>query len=189
MKKKKSRSGCLVVIILFLLIGSRFGSIETKTVTPSATATKAAVTATPTVTTTKQPTTEPTIKPTATPTTEPTAEPLVIYLRYPELGEYGRYYTFNATVEKATKEDMNTVIQCFVPVGTYTLTNEGKYPTFVYVYSEETQITSAGWEEPADGWVSKMLQVGDSCETTIEEGYYIKLLDNDTFKLVQNNTK
>lgn len=154
-----------------------------------------APTAAPTATPTAKPTSTPTAAPTATATVQPTetvaptAEPLVITLKYPDLGEYGRYYTFNENVAKATAEDLNTVIQCFIPTGTYTLTNEGKYPTFVFIYSEETRITDAGWEEPVDAWSSGMLKVGDACEITIEEGHYIKLLTNDTFRLVQKNTK
>ena len=181
MKKKR---GCGSLIFVFIVFVATLGVLggDGGSSTPKATATKAAVV-------TKIPSVTISEKPAAKPTVEPTANPLVIYLRYPELGEYGRYYVFNAFVEKASKEDMNTVIQCYVPAGTYKVTNLSRYPTFVYTYSKETHITSAGWEEPVEGWASEMLKPSYSCEVTIEEGHYIKLLDNQHFMLVQKNTK
>lgn len=127
----------------------------------------------------------PTTELTSASTEETIAEPAEIILCYPELGEYGQYYTFNENVEKATEEDKNTIIQCFVPAGDYIVSNEGKYPNFVYVYSKETVISEDGWEEPADGYISPMLQPGESCDMTIKDGYYIKLLDNTSFKLTR----
>lgn len=120
-------------------------------------------------------------EPIPTPTVE-SEETLEIVLAYPELGEYGRYHTFNEDT------DAETIVQYFVPAGVYTVTNVDRSPwTFVYTYSNETQITNAGWEEPAESWVSPMLKVGESCEVTIPEGWYIELQEKDHLKLVQNN--
>jgi hypothetical protein len=131
-------------------------------------------------------TTAPTLAATAIPTAIPTEAPLEIVLTYPELGEYGVHYTFNANVEKAEESDKETIIQCFIPAGTYTATYEGNGPwSFVYIYSKETIISDFGWEEPADVWVSQQLKPGESCEIAIKEGYYINLQQNDVFKLVK----
>lgn len=184
----KKKGGCGSLVFVFIVFFATLGVLggDGGSSTPKATATKAAiVTKIPSVTISEKPTSKPTTKQTV----EPTEKPLVIYLRYPELGEYGRYYVWNLFAERATKDDMYTVIQCFVPPGTYTVTNVGRYPTCVFVYSKETIITDMGWEEAADGWASGILQVGDSCEVTVEEGYYIKLLQNDNFKLVQKSAK
>ena len=181
MKKKR---GCGSLIFVFIVFVATLGVLgaDSGSSTPKATTTKAAiVTKIPSVTISEKPTAKPTVK--------QTEKPLEIYLRYPELGEYGRHYVWNLFAERATKEDMYTVIQCFVPPGTYTVTNVGRYPTCVFVYSKETIITDVGWEEAVDGWASGILQVGDSCEVTVKEDYYIKLLQNDNFKLVQKNTK
>jgi hypothetical protein len=145
-------------------------------------------TARPTVTTkaTAKPTVSPTEKATEHPTVEPTEKPLEIILRYPELGEYGRFYTMNEKVEKAEESDKETIIQCFVPAGTYIVTYEGRGPwSYVYLMTEETYISEDGWEEYADVWVSKQLKPGDSCEVTVPEGWYIHLNENDVFSLVQ----
>lgn len=186
--KQKKKKGCftwiLCLVAIYLIFGSGIISLKSS---DNQVPKQADTTVRITNVITSKPATAATKQPATPSTSSPATEPLVIYLKYPELGEYGNYYIFNLFVEKATKEDMNTVIQCFVPAGTYTVTNIGKYPTFVYGYSKDTQITSAGWEEPVDGWVSKMLQVGDSCEVTVEEDYYIKLQQNDTFKLVQKS--
>lgn len=181
MKKKRGCGSLIFVCLVFVATLGVLGG-DSGSSTPKATTTKAAiVTKIPSVTISEKPTAKPTVK--------PTEKPLEIYLRYPELGEYGRYYVWNLFAERATKEDMYTVIQCFVPPGTYTVTNVGRYPTCVFVYSKETIITDVGWEEAVDGWASGILQVGDSCEVTVKEDYYIKLLQNDNFKLVQKNTK
>lgn len=134
---------------------------------------------------TQKPTATPTTAPTPTPTVKPTEKPLIIQLAHPALGKYGKYYTFNENVAKAEDSDKETIIQCFVPAGTYTVINEGKYPTYVLVYSAETVISEDGWEEPAETWGSLLLKVGASCEITIKEGYYINLQENDVFQLIQ----
>lgn len=179
MRRAKKTPGCMtrifqfffIFIVLAVLFG--VGSDGNETTTSSGGTIRPTATA------------KATQKPTAAPTIEPTAEPFTIRLESPNLGEYGKYYTFNENVAKAEDSDKETIIQCFVPAGTYTVTNEGKYPTFVFVYSAETVISEDGWEEPAETWGSSMLKVGDSCEVTVKEGHYINLQENDVFKLIQ----
>lgn len=207
-KQQKEKMGCLQriwhgiislikgVLIFFgilLVIGFIIGDSDKENTEVEQPVVTETITSTVAPTTTVKPTDIPTAAPTPTfseqptevPTAIPTKEPLEIILKYPELGEYGVYYTFNENVEKAEESDKETIIQCYVPAGDYTLTNEGKYPTFVYIYSKETVISSFGWEEPAETWVSQMLQVGDSCEIAVAENHYINLQQNDVFKLVQ----
>ena len=180
-----------ICVLLFCLcvfatiIGDDDDANTASTATKATAAPTAALTSAPTKAPTEQPTTIPTKKPTEAPTSVPTEAPLVIVLTYPELGEYGEYYTFNANVAKAEESDKETIIQCYVPAGKYTLTNEGQYPTFVFIYSRKTVISSFGWEEPAETWTSQMLQVGDSCDIEIKEDHYINLQENNVFKLVQ----
>ena len=212
--KVKKKPGCIGRIfrlfIILVLIGAVFGAFgdkkETKdapvqtinqktdslvetpdanTPIPEHTSTPSSVpTSTPTAEPTEKPTAEPTEKPTSEPTNTPEKESSEINLEYPDLGEYGTYYTFNEKVKKAEESDKETIIQCFVPAGEYALTNNGKYPTFVYIYSKDTVISEDGWEEPAETWSSKMLNVGDTCDITIEEGHYINLQENDVFTLI-----
>ncbi len=181
-KQTKKSKGCLgrsfkaIIWLLALfaiigILGQNKKSQKTESTVPTAT-----VTATATVMATKASATE-------TPTKDPEKEEIVLH--YPDLGEYGRYYTMNGSVEKATDEDKETIIQCFVPAGDYLVINETKYPRYVNVYSEKTIITDMGWEEAADGYVSEQMQPGGSCKITIKEGYYIKLMDNTTFRLIR----
>ena len=184
---EKKKSGCLSKFFKFFLIIIAIGVLlnlvnDTPIDSSKNTTVQQITTKAPTITATPYKTAAPTAMKTAAPTKEPKLE---ITLTYPTLGEYGRYYTFNEKVSKATAEDKETIIQCFIPAGNYTLTNEGKYPTFVFIYSEKTVISSSGWEEPAETWVSGMLQVGDSCEITIKENQYINLQENDVFKLIE----
>ena len=207
----KKKPGCIGRVfrffIILVLIGAVFGAFgdsketkntpvqsndlktETLVETPVANTPIPEITPTPTSVPTSTPTYEPTSdqteEPTAEPTNTPDEEVSEIKLEYPELGEYGTYYTFNENVKKAEEIDKETIIQCFVPAGEYTLTNNGKHPTFVYIYSKDTVISEDGWEEPAETWSSKMLNVGDSSDITIEEGYYINLQENDVFTLIK----
>lgn len=187
--KKKKTSGCfsklckgIFCIFCFLVIISFLNKNVDGQKKKQSTTAAVTITATTTVSHTEPPT----IELSSSSTEEIVAEPDEIVLKWPELGEYGVYYTFNENVKKATDSDKKTIIQCFVPSGVYTVTNIDCSPwTFVYVYSKETVISDSGWEEPAETWVSPMLKVGESCEVTIPEGWYINLQKNDNFKLVQ----
>ena len=186
--KVKKQPGCFTrviqVFIVFVIISAFAGATNDNEDSSSNGTT---IQETHTAKATAAPTMEPTAAHTVEPTIAPTAAPFTIYLEFPNLGEYGRYYTFNENVEKAEESDKHTVIQCFVPAGTYIVTNEGKYPTYVHCYSAETVYTDDGWEEPRWAYGSSRLDVGDSCKVTVKSGYYIKLLDNDIFKLVALN--
>ena len=172
-KKKRKWPIILLALILLAAIGNSNSTDDSNT-TATTTTKKPAITQS--ATNTPVPDTKATEQPDA---------PLTITLRYPELGEYGEYYTFNQNVEKAEASDKETVIQCYVPAGKYTLTNEGNHPTFVFIYSRKTVISSMGWEEPAESWASQMLQVGDSCDIEVKEDHYINLQQNDVFRLIE----
>ncbi len=173
---KKQRSGCclgtlfkwIVYGFALMVVLALFGSVNGDKDAAQPTATVKASTST------------------AAPTAAPTEESYDILLKWSELGEYGKYFTFNESVEKAEESDKETIIQYFVPAGTYTITNEGKGPwAYVNIYSKETIITEDGWEEPAETGGSPRLLPGDSCEMTIPEGWYIELQENYVFRLVQ----
>lgn len=195
MKQKEKRSGCCLfklvkwflcflafTVVIALFVGN---DSDKDTVEPTIAVTSSTATTSATEAPVDTPTYEPVEKATAEPTEAPNPEPFEIVLKWPDLGEYGVYYTFNENIKKAEESDRNTVIQCFVPAGVYTVTNVDCSPwTFLYTYSKETVISENGWEEPADGWTSPMLKPGESCEVTIPEGWYIKLQENDNFKLV-----
>ena len=176
MSRQKKRKWPIILLALIMLaaIGnssSKDDSIATPTATKTPSVTQSA-------TNTPVPISD-------TSTTVQPEEPLTIFLKYPELGEYGEYYTFNKNVKKAEASDKNTVIQCYVPAGKYTVTNEGNYPAFVFIYSRKTVINSSGWEEAAEYWQSDMLQPGDSCDIEVPEDHYIKLFPNNVWKLVE----
>lgn len=176
MSKQKKRKWPIILLVLILLsaIGNSKDA-DDSTATPAATKT-ASVTQSATNTPVPVSDTSATVQP---------EEPLTITLKYPELGEYGEYYTFNKNVKKAGASDKNTVIQCYVPAGKYTITNEGNYPAFVFIYSRKTVINSSGWEEPAEYWQSDMLQPGDACDIEVPKDHYIKLFQNNVWKLVE----
>jgi hypothetical protein len=178
MSKQKKRKWPIILLVLILL--SAIGNskdVDDSAVTPTATKTASV---TQSVTNTPVPVPVPDTSATVQP-----EEPLTITLKYPELGEYGEYYTFNKNVKKAGASDKNTVIQCYVPAGKYTITNEGNYPAFVFIYSRKTVINSSGWEEPAEYWQSDMLQPGDTCDIEVPKDHYIKLFQNNVWKLVE----
>lgn len=190
MKKQKNSSCCLFsffrILFTFAFLLLVIGFIGVGSVNKDTSGSSVTAKATATTKVTAKPTVAPTEKATEHPTVEPTEKPLEIILRYPELGEYGRFYTMNEKVEKAEESDKETIIQCFVPAGTYIVTYEGRGPwSYVYMYTEKHVITEYGWEEPADAWVSQQLRPGDSCEVTVPEGWYIHLNENDVFSLVQ----
>lgn len=178
--------GAFVILAIVLALNSNDAEkAPAPSKVPTAISTIQKSTPAPTKAQTQKPTATPTIAPTPTPTVKPTEKPIVIQLAHPALGKYGKYYTFNENVAKAEDSDKETIIQCFVPAGRYTVTNEGKYPTYVLVYSEKTVINEDGWEEPAETWGSSLLKVGASCEITVKEGHYINLQENDVFQLIQ----
>ncbi len=108
-------------------------------------------------------------------------EKLVIELVAGEQGEYGKMITYN----KGTEFEENFYAY-YVPVGTYIVTNTGKYMNQINVYSDETKITEEGWEEVAEVGMVKLLDVGKSDTITVEEGQHIDIgAENSYFKLEQ----
>lgn len=87
-----------------------------------------------------------------------------------EQGEYGKMISRN----KDTEFEDNRMAY-FVPYGTYKITNIGKYLTQVNVYSDETVITEAGWEEIADSVCNDVLDVGASLTVTIPKNYHVEI--------------
>lgn len=84
-------------------------------------------------------------------------------------GAYGREVILNEGTEFEDKE-----IGYFVPAGTYKITNVGDYPSQVTVYNNETHVTEEGWEEWTDGNAQR-LEVNESVEMTVEDGYFISI--------------
>lgn len=107
-------------------------------------------------------------------------EKLMIELVAGEEGEYGTPITFN----KGTEFE-ETVIAYHIPAGEYTVTNMGDYMDQFNIYSDETQKTEEGWEEPAESVFVKLIDVGTSEDFTIEDGQYIKIVEPGKFKIEQ----
>ncbi len=106
-------------------------------------------------------------------------EKLIIELVAGEQGEYGKMVSYN----KGTEFEENFYAY-FVPAGTYKVTNTGKYMNQINVYSDKTQITEEGWEEPAEVGMVKLLDVGKSDTITVKEGQHIDIgAENGYFKL------
>ncbi|MCR5528390.1 MAG: hypothetical protein K6F49_04135 [Saccharofermentans sp.] len=109
---------------------------------------------------------------TTTTTTETTVQETIapdFELVAGEMGEYGQERVVNAGTDFE-----ETVFCYYVPSGTYIVTNMGEYPTQVDVLKDELVVTEAGWEEWADA-EAYVVQVGDSCEINVPEGYFIEL--------------
>ena len=125
--------------------------------------------------------------PTAVETTENTAteepkqeEKLVFELVAGEQGEYGKMITHN----KGTEFEEN-FYAFYVPVGTYTVTNVGKYMSQLNVYSDEIVKNDDGWDEVAESFFNKVIDVNKSETVTVEEGQHIEIAEPSQFKFEQ----
>lgn len=97
-----------------------------------------------------------------------------------EAGEYGQLITYNKDTEFE-----ETFYAYYVPAGTYTVTNIGEYMGQINVYSDETVITEAGWEEAKSTGAVKSIDVGESDTITVEAGQHIEIIEPDVFELVK----
>ena len=125
--------------------------------------------------------------PTAVETTENTAteepkqeEKLVFELVAGEQGEYGKMITYN----KGTEFEEN-FYAFYVPVGTYTVTNVGKYMSQLNVYSDEIVKNDDGWDEVAESFFNKVIDVNKSETVTVQEGQHIEIAEPSQFKFEQ----
>lgn len=100
-----------------------------------------------------------------------------------EQGDYGKMISYN----KGTEFEENFYAY-YIPYGSYKITNVGDYMTQVNVYSDETVITDAGWEEVADGSV-KLIDVNASEEMTVPKGYHIEINEPSHISLVQTSSE
>lgn len=101
-----------------------------------------------------------------------------------EAGEYGEMFTAN----KGTELEESYYIYR-IPVGTYTVTNTGDYMSQLNVYSDDTYVNEDGWEEPADCYYVKLLDVGISDTVCIPEGYYIHIDEPSRFTFEQTSAE
>lgn len=107
-------------------------------------------------------------------------EKLVFELVAGEQGEYGTPMTFN----KGTDEEV-TIIAYHIPAGEYTVTNIGTHMDQFNIYSDEIHKTEEGWEEPAESFFVKLIDVNASESFTIEDGQYIKVVEPGKWKIEQ----
>ena len=105
-------------------------------------------------------------------------EPLSFELVAGEAGEYGELFTMNKDTEFE-----ETYYIYYVPSGTYTITNSGDYMGQFNVCSKETHVTEDGWEEPAEIFYVKALDVDESDTVTIENDQYIEIHEPAKFTL------
>ena len=107
-------------------------------------------------------------------------EKLVFELVAGEQGEYGTPMTFN----KGTDGEV-TIIAYHIPAGEYTVTNIGTHMDQFNIYSDGTHKTEEGWEEPAESFFVKLIDVNASESFTIEDGQYIKVVEPGKWKIEQ----
>ena len=88
-----------------------------------------------------------------------------------EPGEYGRMVTYN----KGTEFEENFYAY-YVPVGEYRVTNIGSHMSAIYVYSDEKHKNDAGWEEAAESFEAKVLDVNKSAEISVGEKQHIEII-------------
>ena len=131
-------------------------------------------------TTTETPTTVETTENTATEEPKQEEEQLVFELVAGEQGEYGKMITYN----KGTEFEEN-FYAFYVPVGTYTVTNVGKYMSQLNVYSDEIVKNDDGWDEVAESFFNKVIDVNKSETVTVEEGQHIEIAEPSQFKFEQ----
>ena len=104
-------------------------------------------------------------------------EKLVFTLVAGEQGNYGKMITYN----KGTECEENFYAY-YIPAGKYTVTNVGNYMSQLNVYSDETVINEDGWEEVAESYFNKIIDVNKSDTITIEEGQHIEIAEPSQFK-------
>ena len=105
-------------------------------------------------------------------------ETLVFELIAGEQGDYGKMITYN----KGTEFEENFYAY-YVPAGVYRVTNVGKYMSQINVYSDELSKTEEGWEEPAEVFSVKLLDVSKSDYIEVKEGQHIEIAEPSNFKL------
>lgn len=93
-----------------------------------------------------------------------------------EAGEYGELFTINKDTEFE-----ETYYIYHIPSGTYTVTNTGEYMSQLNVYSDEIVVNEAGWEEPAETFYIKLLDVGQSDTVTVADGSFIEIHEPASF--------
>lgn len=106
------------------------------------------------------------------------SDSIIIQLVAGEEGEYGDLLTLNKGTEL---EETQYVYH--IPAGEYIVTNIGDNMGQINIYSDETHVTDEGWEEPAESFYIKLLDVGESDTFTIEDGQYIEIHEPDIFQL------
>lgn len=97
-----------------------------------------------------------------------------------EQGDYGKIITYN----KGTEFEENFYAY-YIPAGTYTVTNVGKYMDQINVYSDQIKKSEDGWEEPAEVYVVKMIDVNKSEMITVENGQHIEIAEPAHLKFEQ----
>lgn len=109
---------------------------------------------------------------------KPEQNTLKITLAAGQKGEYGRTITYNAGTEFE-----ESFYAYYVPAGTYTMLNAGKYPAQINVYSNETVYNENGWEEPAHG-ASKLADPGKTVTMTVGVDEHIEITGSARIVLV-----
>lgn len=161
-KKPFYKQWWFLVIVGIVLLSAIFGSNEEETKTPTDDTSSA-------------------VETTETPSEEKAQEEkLVFELVAGEQGEYGKMITYN----KGTEFEEN-FYAFYVPVGKYTVTNVGKYMSQLNVYSDEIVKNDAGWDEVAESFFNKVLDVNNSETITVEEGQHIEIAEPSHFKFEQ----
>ena len=94
-----------------------------------------------------------------------------------EAGQYGKMISYNTGTE--FEENFYAY---YIPAGTYTVTNKGKYKSQVNVYSNSKHITSAGWEEPVEIFDVKLIDINQSDTITVGEGQHIEIAEPSVFE-------
>ncbi|MBR3314313.1 MAG: zinc ribbon domain-containing protein [Atopobiaceae bacterium] len=96
-----------------------------------------------------------------------------------EAGVSNEYSSVKIEGEGTGLEEHNVIFD--VPAGKYEAKNVGRYMAQINVYSHE-EVQQGEYLEPADAKVT-MLDVGESKEVEIPEGYYIFIVEPDRIEL------
>lgn len=118
---------------------------------------------------------------TVSPSTEKEdVEKLAFELVAGEQGKYGKLITYNEGTEFE-----ESFYAFYIPVGTYTVTNVGEYMSQLNVYSDEIVKNDAGWDEVAEAFFNKVIDVNNSEIITVKEGQHIEIAEPSHFKFEQ----
>lgn len=171
---KKSKRNIIIIIVIVLLFLSAIGNCSGGNKSSSSSSSNsAASTAASSESSSDSESSESSLD------TAPQPEKATIELVAGEAGEYGRELIMSAGTDLEEK-----LVVYYVPAGTYSVENLGRYRTQVNVYeSEGIKHGENGYDEYTGGSNILVLDAGKTGDITVPEGWFIEIHEPDHIAL------